>query len=299
MVPIGGNSENRAHKGNAGSDFTKIQSKTTRSLMNFYWIYDIPLIQLALGMKAVFLLISLTALLATRGIIAKHFHKSFEADQAVSAIFGAVGMLYGLLLGLVAVATWQNYDKLNDLVDEEASSIVQLYRCVDVLRDPSHKAIQESIKTYTKDLIEVAWPAHKHGKFSPTSVNLITDLHHLLAAYEFKAKNQPASYAEAVSAFSDMVKARRMRVNGIEIAIPKVLWFVIISGALLTIPITFFFHIPSLKTQLAMTGFYVLFLAGMITLIAVLDNPMRGELRVSVVPYKKALEAMADIDAHP
>ena len=88
--------------------------------MSLYWIYDIPSIELALGMKAVFLLISLTALVATRGIITKHFHRSFEADQAVSAIFGAVGMLYGLLLGLVAVAAWQNYDKLNDLVDEEA-----------------------------------------------------------------------------------------------------------------------------------------------------------------------------------
>jgi hypothetical protein len=127
----------------------------------------------------------------------------------------------------------------------------------------------------------VAWPAHKHGKSSPTSINLITDLHHLMAAYEFKAKNQPASYAEAVTAFSDMVKARRMRVNGIDVAIPKALWYVIISGALLTIPITFFFHIPSLKTHLLMTGFYVLFLAGMITLIAVLDNPMRGEITVS------------------
>lgn len=267
--------------------------------MSLYWIYDIPSIELALGMKAVFLLISLTALVATRGIITKHFHRSFEADQAVSAIFGAVGMLYGLLLGLVAFAAWQNYDKLNDLVDEEASSIIHLYRCVNVLRDPSQKAIQEGIKTYTKDIIEVAWPAHKHGKSSPTSVNLITDLHHLMAAYEFKAKNQPASYAEAVTAFSDMVKARRMRVNGIDIAIPKALWYVIISGALLTIPITFFFHIPSLKTHLLMTGFYVLFLAGMITLIAVLDNPMRGEITVSAEPYKKALDAMAEIDAHP
>jgi hypothetical protein len=59
--------------------------------MSLYWIYDIPSIELALGMKAVFLLISLTALVATRGIITKHFHRSFEADQAVSAIFGAVG----------------------------------------------------------------------------------------------------------------------------------------------------------------------------------------------------------------
>lgn len=265
--------------------------------MDMYWIYDIPSLELGLGIKAIFLLVSLSALIATRGVIAKYFHKSHETDQAVSAIFGAVGMLYGLLLGLVAVAAWQNYDKLNDLVDEEAASIIQLYRCVNVLKDPSHEAILQGIKTYTNDIIEVSWPAHKHGKTPMNGVDLITSLHKKLADYEAKAKNQPASYAEAVSAFSDMVKARRMRVNGLDIGIPSALWLVIIGGAILTIPITFFFHLPSLRTHLLLTGFYVVFLGGMIALIAVLDNPIRGEISVKTEPYHRALEAMARIDA--
>jgi len=265
--------------------------------MDIYWIYDIPSLELGLGIKAIFLLVSLTALVATRGIITKHFYRSHEADQAVSAIFGAVGMLYGLLLGLVAVAAWQNFDKLNDLVDEEAASIIQLYRCVNVLKDPSHEEILAEIKTYTKDIIEISWPAHKHGQSPMIGVDLITTLHKKLANYESKAKNQPAGYGEAVSAFSDMVKARRMRVNGVDVGIPSALWMVIIGGAVLTIPITFFFHLPSLKTHALLTGFYVVFLAGMIALIAVLDNPIRGEISISTEPYQKALEAMERIDA--
>lgn len=264
--------------------------------MNMYWIYDIPGIELGLAIKALFLLVSLAGLVATRGLISRHFMISHETDQAVSAIFGAVGMLYGLLLGLVAVATWQNYDKLNDLVDEEASSIVQLYRCVSVLKDPSHEAILEGIKTYTRDIIDVSWPAHQRGKTAFSGVDLITALHKKMADYESKAKNQPASYAETVSAFSEMIKARRMRVNGLDIGIPRALWLVIVGGAFLTIPITFFFRLPSLKAHALLTGFYVVFLAGMIALIAVLDNPMRGEIRVSTEPYLEALEAMHRID---
>ena len=63
-----------------------------------------------------------------------------------------------------------------------------------------------------------------------SGVHLINELHKKLANYEPKAKNQPASYAEALSAFSDMVKARRMRVNGLDIGIPSALWLVIIGG---------------------------------------------------------------------
>ena len=62
--------------------------------MDMYWIYDIASLELGLGIKAIFLIVSLTALIATPGIIGKHFHRSYEADQAVSSIFGAVGALW-------------------------------------------------------------------------------------------------------------------------------------------------------------------------------------------------------------
>lgn len=265
--------------------------------MDMNWIYEIPSLALGLEINAVFLFASLTALIATRNAIAKHFQKSHESDQSVSAIFGGVGTLYGLLLGLVAVAAWQNYDKLNDLVDEEASSIVQLYRSVSVLKDPSHKAILEEIKTYTRNIIEISWPAHQKGMtVTSTGTDLISSLYKKLGNYELKSKDQPASYAQAVASLSEMVKARRMRINGNDIAIPGALWVVILGGAVLTIPITFFFHLPSLRTHLLLTGFYVFFLSGIIALIAILDTPMRGEISVSSEPYQKALEAMERIE---
>lgn len=264
--------------------------------MDMYWIYDIPSIELGLGIKSIFLVTSLSALVITRRIIGKHFQKSHEIDQAVSAIFGSVGMLYGLLLGLVAVAAWQNHDKLKELVDEEAASIVQTYRTISVLKDPSHKLILDDLKGYTKDVIEVAWPAHRHGQNSNSGSDWVSSLHTKIADYESKAGNQTVGYSEAVSAFSAMTKARRMRIYSIDIGIPGELWIVIIGGAILTIPITFFFHMPSLKTHLIMTGFYVVFLGGMIALIAILDNPMRGELSISSQPYQKALDAMERID---
>ncbi|NBT43586.1 MAG: DUF4239 domain-containing protein [Gammaproteobacteria bacterium] len=236
--------------------------------MDMYWIYDVPTWQLGLGIKVLFLAISLTGLVVTRNVISKYFHKSQEADQAVSAIFGAIGMLYGLLLGLVAVATWQNYDKIHELVDQESASIIQLYRCVSVLNDPAHEAILQDIMNYTKEVIQLEWPA------------------------------QPIIYAEAVSAFSDLLKARRMRIDGGNLGIPKIFWMVIIGGAFLSIPILFFFNFPSFRTHFLLTGLYVFYLSGMVTLIAVLDNPLRGELSVSSEPFENALKVMANINQH-
>jgi len=88
-----------------------------------------------------------------------------------------------------------------------------------------------------------------------------------------------------------------MRLNGLDIGIPIELWIVIVGGAFLSIPITFFFRLPSLKAHALLTGFYVVFLAGIIALIAILDHPMRGEITVSTKPYLEALASMKRIDS--
>ena len=264
--------------------------------MDIYWIYDIPSIELELGIISIFLVVSLTALVVTRRIIVHRHHKTYDIDQAVSAIFASVGMLYGLLLGLVAVAAWQNHDKLKELVNDEAASIVQTYRTISVLKDPSHKFILDDLKGYTKYVIEEAWPAHRRGLKPMAGSDWISSLNKKIADYNSIAGNQTVGYSEAVSAFSEMIKARRLRVYSIDIGIPAALWIVIISGAILTIPITFFFHIPSLRTHMLLTGFYVVFLGGIVSLIVILDNPMRGELSVSPKPYQSALQAMEQID---
>jgi hypothetical protein len=41
---------------------------------------------------------------------------------------GTALLLFGLLLGLVAVATYQNYSNVGHIVDKEASSLAALYR---------------------------------------------------------------------------------------------------------------------------------------------------------------------------
>jgi len=257
-----------------------------------YWIYDIQPWVLAVGMISSFTFISLLALIVTRGFISRHFDKSYDVDQSVSSIFGAIGMLYGLLLGLVAVAAWENYDKANDLANEEATAIVEVWRDVSVLKHPISNVIIEELKHYTKNIIEVSWPAHKQGLLSSNEDDLATNLHTQLANYELETDAQPVAYAEALSTFSTLIQARRHRLNGVNMGIPYVFWIVIIGGAVLTIPLTFFFHFTCIKTHIIITFFYVFFLSGVIFLIAALDNPFRGEVSVSSLPYQNALNSM-------
>ena len=265
--------------------------------MDLYWIYDMPTLYLGLGLKVLFIGLSVALLIATRGLIERHLQLSHDLDQSVSAVFGAIGMIFGLFLGLIAVEAWGNRDKLDDLISHEASSIIQLYRSVSVLSDPDQPAVLGEIRSYTQNLIDVVWPAYKRGEMIDGGEAMMTVIHQAITAMEPRVSDQSVAYEVAVSAFSDMARDRSLRIDTASISIPSPFWFVIMAGSLMSIPILYFLKVPSVRLHIIFILAYTFYLSGIVTLIAVLDNPMRSRLSASSEPFSRAIQAMNKIDS--
>jgi len=186
--------------------------------MDLYSLYDLPSWYLVFGLKVFFVGISVALLIATRGAIAKHIELSHDLDQSVSAVFGAVGLMFGLFLGLIAVKAWGNRDKLDDLISQEASSVIQLYRSVSALKDPDHRDVLEEIRGYTENLVEVAWPAYKRGEELDDGESIITLIHQKITAMEPKTSDQAVAYETVVASFFNMTRARSLRIDSADIS---------------------------------------------------------------------------------
>jgi hypothetical protein len=74
-----------------------------------YWIYDIPNWQLFLLMIGAFSAVSLAGFHLTRPLIRRIVDGSGKHNDVTNYYFAAIGVLYGLTLGLIAVGTWQNF----------------------------------------------------------------------------------------------------------------------------------------------------------------------------------------------
>lgn len=264
--------------------------------MDLYSLYDLPSWYLVFGLKVFFVGISVALLIATRGAIAKHIELSHDLDQSVSAVFGAVGLMFGLFLGLIAVEAWGNRDKLDDLISQEASSVIQLYRSVSALKDPDHRDVLEEIRGYTENLVEVAWPAYKRGEELDDGESIITLIHQKITAMEPKTSDQAVAYETVVASFFNMTRARSLRIDSADISIPKPFWFVIFGGSIMSIPILYFLKVPSLRLHVIFIVVYTFYLSGIVALIAILDNPMRGRISASSEPFSRVMRAMAQID---
>ena len=85
-----------------------------------------------------------------------------------------MGVFYGLALGLIAVATWENYTEIDGVVSTEAAAVASLYRDLDGYPQPLRGRLETMMRDYTRLVIEKEWPAHKQGSPSKTAIRSST-----------------------------------------------------------------------------------------------------------------------------
>jgi hypothetical protein len=73
-------------------------------------------------------------------------------------------------------------------------------------------------------------------------------------------------------------------VLAVSTSIPKIMWIVVLVGALMNITLVWLFDMR-LMSHLFLGGMLSSFLGMMIFLIASMDNPFRGEVSISAEPF--------------
>ena len=74
----------------------------------FYWIYDIPALWVIVLFEAVFVGVCWLGTLLLRPSARSWLHQEPRLNDMLAAFLQYFGVIYGLLLGLLAVATYQN-----------------------------------------------------------------------------------------------------------------------------------------------------------------------------------------------
>jgi len=64
-----------------------------------------------------------------------------------------------------------------------------------------------------------------------------------------------------------------------------------LGGSLSTI-LMYFVHLPSVRMHIVMVAIYSTFIGFMLFLIAALDNPFKGGISVSAVPYQTVIDSI-------
>ena len=254
--------------------------------MNLYWVYELPAWLFAVLIIAVTVAIGLAGLYATRKWVRRVHGSQHSHNDVVGYYLAAVCVFYGITLGLIAIATWQNYTDVETRVGQEAARVGVLYRDVSGFAEPYRAQLQADLRAYTRQVIDVAWPLQRKGITPLTDGNVLNEFETHLNDFEPQTEGQKALFGQAYSSFNQLADLRGRRLQSVHEGLAAPLWTVVFAGAFLSIALTWFFDMKSLSMHSWMTVMLAALLGLLIFMLGALDNPFRGDISVGSGPFE-------------
>lgn len=249
--------------------------------MSMYWIYDIPNWLLGVLTVGVFMSVSVVGLYLVRPLVRKLVNGSSTHNDVVSYIFAGIGVFYGLALGLLAVATWEDFTSIDGQVGTEAAELAALYRDFDGYEDPLRGRIETQLRDYVGHIIKNDWPAHQRGKAPEEGTLILDEIENEAMAFDPKTERQRIAHTVVLNSLQKVFEQRRLRLQSVGTGLPMAVWAVVLIGAALTISLTYLFWVENVKLHAVLVGFLATFIGLLIFLTAAMDNPFRGQFSVS------------------
>lgn len=258
------------------------------------WLYEIPPRTAALIMVLFIESLALVGLLLVRRFLIPRLHYHDGANDAVSGTVQAIGVFYGITVGLIAVGVWNTNSTASDLVSKEAASLGALYRDVGAYPSPLRDQLRSGLKEYTLYVINEAWPAQQKGQGQRITggVKILDDFQSELYSFQPANVGQSALHSETLQAYNKLLEYRNLRIDAVGGGLSIVMWSVIWVGAAISIGIAYFFNIPDFKLHAILIILMGGFLAMVLFMIVINDKPFYGTSSISSDPYKLILERL-------
>jgi hypothetical protein len=243
----------------------------------FDWIYDYPPGWIA-GAFALFLaIVTWAGILLFRPKVHRWLHAERPANEMVIAALNSFAVVYGILIGLIAVEVYQNYNSMGDIVSKEAMSLSALYRDVSGFPQPLRAQLEEKLRAYIREVVEVSWPQQRRGIAPTGESDRLTDFYDQLLSVDPKEKRHELLFAQTLREFNALAESRRARLSNVDAGIPSILWWVVLIGGAFHIVLVWLFDMEK-HIHLILGGMLSAYIGLVIAFIAVMDRPFRGEI---------------------
>ena len=242
----------------------------------FDWLPNLPLIWIALivlaGMALVTTVIYLIAMRLAEG-------ERAEALQAVSpGMLPPMGILFALFVGFLAVGVWDNVDRAEEAVADEASALRSAVILSEDLPPDLGIRMRGLIRRQIEAAVNDEWPAMEQQRANLTVVpKPLSDALHLAVGLDPGSGPESVVQRELVTALQAAFDARRQRIVVSESSINFIKWAGLIALAVLTLFAIALVHSGNPTSARIALGVFAAAVAVVITMLASQDEPFAGQ----------------------
>jgi hypothetical protein len=258
------------------------------------WAYNMSPLQLALIMVAGIEAVSLFGLFLARWFVLPHLRFHDGINDAISGTVQAIGVFYGITVGLIAVGVWNTHTNAEDVVSKEAAAIGALYRDVSGYPQPVREMFQNDLRAYTHALIEQIWPAQQEARTLDVGTRLMDAFQSRLYSYEPTTPGQTALHSETLRAFNNLIGYRRLRIDAVTGSLSAVMWAVIWVGAVISISVAYLYRIEDPRIHTILVALMAGFLGVVLFMIVINDRPFIGKNSIQPHSYQLILNQLLE-----
>jgi hypothetical protein len=221
-----------------------------------------------------------------------------QHNDVAGFIYAALGVIYAVLLALVVIAVWEQFQAADETVEQEANALAEIFWLAHRLPEPEGSHIQELCRAYAEEVVHKEWPLMEQGQAplmtqaqgTPSGWILIDDIRVSLQDVEPRTAADEELYAEGLDQVQILADARRMRLVAAEEGIPGVLWAVLIFGGIAAVSFTYLFGLENTWAHRLMVVTLAAVIGLVLFTIGAMEHPFSGGARIGTGAFDLKLE---------
>ena len=215
-----------------------------------------------------------------------------ESNDFTGAVVAVIGTTYAVILAFTLSGVWNMFQQAQANEEQEANSLVNVFRIAGQLDDPSAKQIQELCIRYADFALQHEWPAMQNRELPVENGQIINQLWALAGQAQARARPDAIAAYQLMEELRGLTQYRRIRAMQNREALPDILWAVLIAGGIITVAAACFFGVPNFRFHLLQVLVLTFLISLVLVAIADIDEPYQGPVKVQPEGFRNAVRTL-------
>ena len=211
-------------------------------------------------------------------------------NEVAGFIYAVLGVAYAVLLGLMVVAVWEDWQAARTTASNEANEVAEIFWLAHALPQPEGRHIQALARSYAQVVVNEEWPLMKQGEASQNAWVILDGIRGSIQELDPNTDTEHVLYDQGLQRVHDLADARRERLLYAEEGLPLILWVVLVVGAVIAVGFTYLFGLENTTTHVLMVAALALIISLVLFTVAALDYPFKGDIRVGPDAFEHVLD---------
>ncbi|GHH85837.1 membrane protein [Streptomyces sulfonofaciens] len=197
-----------------------------------------------------------------------------------------IGVIYAIVLGLAIAGVWEARNAAQDNAFSEAQALHEVSERAQVYPPAVRDHVRADVRAYVSYVVGTEWKhMEEHEELSPHATELLDRVRHDVMDREPRSEAESQTYQSMADLVATADTARNTRGQNAGPTMPGIVWFGLITGALVTVGLIFTLQIRRSGRELLLAGMFSALIVFLLFLIWDLDAPFGRGLGATTEPF--------------